>query len=96
MELSMTRNRSPRSRLKNHIVTYKEEEVPEGDIAVEEIIFLEKEEEGEEDKSSVIPMERHDTCLGNAPRERKEEVKLTFIKRRSGMLKQKVQKMGHL
>jgi hypothetical protein len=30
-----------------------------------------------------MPVERHDTCLGNAPRERKkEEVKLTFQKHR--------------
>jgi hypothetical protein len=35
-------------RLKNHIVTEKEEEVPKGDRVVEEIIFLEEEEEAEE------------------------------------------------
>jgi hypothetical protein len=37
-------------RLKNHIVTQKEEEVPEGDRVVEEIIFLEEEEEAEEER----------------------------------------------
>jgi hypothetical protein len=46
----MIRHKSPRVRLKNHIVTQKEEEVPEGDRVVEEIIFLEEEEEAEEEK----------------------------------------------
>jgi hypothetical protein len=46
----MIRHRSPRLRLKNHTVTHKEEEVPEGDNMVEEIIFLEEEEEAEEEK----------------------------------------------
>jgi hypothetical protein len=36
-----------------------------------------------------MPVERHGTCLGNVPRERKKEVKLTFQKRKSEMLKQK-------
>jgi hypothetical protein len=36
-----------------------------------------------------MPMERQGTCLGNVPRKRKEEVKLTFQKHREGMLKQK-------
>jgi hypothetical protein len=44
-----------------------------------------------------MPVERQETCLGNASRERKKaEVKLTFRKHRSRMLKQKVQKMGNL
>jgi hypothetical protein len=46
----MIRHKSPRLRLKNHIVTQKEEEVPEGDNMVEEILFLEEEEEAEEEK----------------------------------------------
>jgi hypothetical protein len=37
-----------------------------------------------------MPVERHDTCLGNAPRERKKEGKVTFQKHKKGMLKQKV------
>jgi hypothetical protein len=41
----MIRHRSPRVRLKDHIVTQKEEEFPEGDNLVEEIIFLKEEEE---------------------------------------------------
>jgi hypothetical protein len=41
----MTRHRSPRVRLKDHIVTQKEEEFPKGDNLVEEILFLEEEEE---------------------------------------------------
>jgi hypothetical protein len=46
----MTRHRSPRLRMKNHIITRKEEEVPEGDRVVEENLFLEEEEEVEEEK----------------------------------------------
>jgi hypothetical protein len=83
-------------RLKNHIVTKKEEEVPEGDRVVEEIIFLKEEEEEEEEKRSIMPVERQVTCLGNASRERNKEVKLTFQKRRSEMLRQKVQKMENI
>jgi hypothetical protein len=41
----MIRHRSPRLRLENRIVTQKEEEVPEGDSMVVEMIFLEEEEE---------------------------------------------------
>jgi hypothetical protein len=41
-------------------------------------------------------VERQDTCLGNSPRERnKDQVKLTFWKLRSIMLKKKVKKMGN-
>jgi hypothetical protein len=41
-----------------------------------------------------MPVERQDTCLGNAPRKRrKEEVKLTFQKHNEEMLKQKEQRM---
>jgi hypothetical protein len=41
-------------------------------------------------------MERQDTCLGNVPRKRKnEEVQLTFLKNKKGMLKQKLQRMEH-
>jgi hypothetical protein len=46
----MTRHRSPKVRLRNHIVTLKEEEVPEGDRLVVETLFLEEDEEVEEDK----------------------------------------------
>ena len=39
--------------------------------------------------------EKHDTCLGTAPRKiNKEEVKLTFRKCISEMLRQKAQNMG--
>jgi hypothetical protein len=41
-------------------------------------------------------MERHDTYLGNVPRGRKTEVKLTFWKHIRGMLKQKAQNMGDI
>jgi hypothetical protein len=40
-----------------------------------------------------MPVEKQDTCLGIVLREKKE-VKLTFQKRRSEMLRQKVQRMG--
>jgi hypothetical protein len=46
----MTRHIIPKVRLRNHIVTLREEEVPEGDKGVVEIIFLEEEEEVEEEK----------------------------------------------
>ena len=46
----MIRHKSPRLRLKNHMVTRKEEEVLEGDSMVEETLFLEEEEEVEEEK----------------------------------------------
>jgi hypothetical protein len=38
----------------------------------------------------------HNINIGNAPRGRKKEVKLTFWKCRSEMLKKKVKKMGNL
>jgi hypothetical protein len=37
-------------RLRNHIVPLKEEEFPEGDRVVVETLFLEEEEEVEEDR----------------------------------------------
>jgi hypothetical protein len=46
----MTRHKIPRLILENHIVTQKEEEVPEGDNMVEGMIFCEKEEEVEEER----------------------------------------------
>jgi hypothetical protein len=46
----MIRHRSPRLRMKNHIITQKEEEVTKGDSMVEETIFLEEEEEAEKEK----------------------------------------------
>jgi hypothetical protein len=42
-----------------------------------------------------MPVEKQGICLGIVPRGRKEEVKLTFQKRRSEMLRQKVQRMGN-
>jgi hypothetical protein len=39
-----------------------------------------------------MPAERQDICLGNDSRERRE-AKLTFKKRRSEMLRHKVQRM---
>ena len=50
----MIRHRSPRLKLKNHIVTQKEEEVPEGDNMVEGILFLEEEEEDADDVGDLI------------------------------------------
>ena len=48
-----------------------------------EILFLKEEEEVEEVELNVMPVERHDTCLGNALRKRKkEEEKHTFMKLR--------------
>jgi hypothetical protein len=49
-ELSMIRHQKIRRRLRNHMVTLKEEEFPKEDHLVGEIIFLEKEEEVEEVK----------------------------------------------
>jgi hypothetical protein len=46
----MTRHRSPKVRLRNHIVTLKEEEILEGDRVVVETLFLEEKEEVEEEK----------------------------------------------
>jgi hypothetical protein len=46
----MTRLRSPKLRLESFIVIQREEEVPKGDSMVEGIIFLEEEEEAEEEK----------------------------------------------
>jgi hypothetical protein len=48
---------SLRMRLRNHTVTWKEEEVPEKDKVVEEIL-LEEEEEKEEKMQDVMPVER--------------------------------------
>jgi hypothetical protein len=45
----MTRHKNPKMRLRNHIVTRKEEEVPEEDKMVEEVL-PEEEEEAEEEK----------------------------------------------
>jgi hypothetical protein len=36
-----------------------------------------------------MPMERHGTCLGNAPRKKNKEEKLTFQKHKERMLKQR-------
>jgi hypothetical protein len=88
----MIRHQKQRMRLRNHIVTLKEEEVLKEDRLVGEIIFLEEEEEVKEVELNVMSMERHDTCLGNAPRGRKnEEEKYTFMKHRR-MWKQRQQK----
>ena len=57
-----------------------------------ETLFLEEEEEVEEVYLNVMPMERQDTCLGNAPRGRnKEEEKHTFMRPRR-MWKQRQKK----
>jgi hypothetical protein len=49
-EFPMIRHRSPRVRMRKPTVTQKEEEAPEGDNLVEEIIFPEEEEEVEEER----------------------------------------------
>jgi hypothetical protein len=46
----MTRHRIPKVRLRNHIVTLKEEEVLEGDRMLVETIFPKEEEEAEEER----------------------------------------------
>jgi hypothetical protein len=46
----MIRHKIPRLRLKTHTITQKQEEVPEGDNMVVKIIFLEEEEEVEEER----------------------------------------------
>jgi hypothetical protein len=56
-EFPMTRHINPKMRLRNHTITWKEEEVPEEDRVVEEVL-LEEEEETEEEKYGVMPMER--------------------------------------
>jgi hypothetical protein len=43
----MTRHKSPKVRQKNHIVTLREEEVPDEGRVVVEFLFLEEEEEVE-------------------------------------------------
>jgi hypothetical protein len=88
----MIRHRKPRMILRNNIVTLKEEEVPKEDHLVGEIIFLEEEEEVEEVELNFMPVERRDTCLGNASRGiEKEEENHTFLKPRR-MWKHKQQK----
>jgi hypothetical protein len=77
----MSRHRSPKLRIINHVFILREEEVPKGDRVVVEIIFLEEEEE--EEREGVMHVERQDACLGNAPREIKKQLKLTFWKHRS-------------
>ena len=58
----------------------------------EEALFREDEEETEEVKLDVMPVENQGTILGNVPRERKnEEEKHTLLKHKS-MWKQKQQK----
>jgi hypothetical protein len=44
----MTRHISPRTRLKNHTVTRKEDKILEEDRVVEEVLVEEEEEEEEE------------------------------------------------
>ena len=79
----MIRHRNIRMRMRNHMVIFKEEEVPKENFLVGEIIFLEEEEEVEEVELNVMPVERQDTCLGNVSRGRKkEEVKHIFTKTR--------------
>jgi hypothetical protein len=51
----------------------KKWEVPRKENMGAETIFLKEEEEAEEVKSNATYVERQDTCLGNAPRERKKE-----------------------
>lgn len=54
----MIRHQKTRMRLRNHMVTLKEEEFPKEDPLVGEIIFLEEEEEVEEVELNVMPVER--------------------------------------
>jgi hypothetical protein len=70
----MIRHRTLRMRMRNHMVILKEEEVPKEDRLVGEIIFLEEEEEVEEGELNVMPMERHDICIGNVPRGRESYI----------------------
>ena len=90
--MSMIRHRKPRMRLRNHMATLKEEEVLEEDHLVGEIIFLEEEEEVEEVELNVMPVERHDTCLGNALRGRKKEEENHTFRKPRRMWKHKQQK----
>ena len=77
----MIRHRKLRMRMRNHMVTLKEEEVLKEDRLVGDIIFLKEEEEVEEVELNVMPVERWDICLGNVPRGReKEEENNTFMK----------------
>ena len=54
----MTEHISLRTRLRNHTVTQREQEVPEKDRAVEEILPKEEEEEEEEEEYNAMPVER--------------------------------------
>jgi hypothetical protein len=49
-ELPMTRHKIPKVRQRNHIVTLREEEVPNEDRVVVETLFLEKEEDIQEER----------------------------------------------
>jgi hypothetical protein len=63
----MIRHRKIRMRMRNHMVSLKEEEVPNEDRLVGEIIFLEDEEEIEEVELNVMSVERQGIRLGNVP-----------------------------
>jgi hypothetical protein len=91
-ELSERSSRSQSKRLERIIINLKKGEVIRKDNTKEETLFLEEEEEVEKVNSYVMLVERQDTCLGNALRERnKEEEKNTFLKL-IRMWKQKQQK----
>jgi hypothetical protein len=79
-------------KLVNNIVTLRKVEFLKKDNMEEEALFPEEEEEPEEVKLDVMPVENQDTSLGNVLRGRKkEEEKHTLLKHRS-MWKKKQQK----
>jgi hypothetical protein len=76
--------------MERNIVTLRKVEVLRKDNMEEDALFLEEEEEAEEVKLNVMPMERKGTCLANAQRRIKkiEKEKHTFLKQKV-MWKQK-------
>jgi hypothetical protein len=82
-------SRSQSMKLENNIVILRKvEDIRKGNME-EEALFPEEEEEPEEVKLDVIPMENQGTSIRNVPREiNKEEAKHTSLKHRS-MWKQK-------
>jgi hypothetical protein len=79
-------------KLENIIVTQRKVEVIKNDNMEKESLFPEEEEEPEEAKLDVIPMENQGISLANVPRERKKEEEKHTLLKHINMWKHKKQK----